>query len=57
MKLEDNGYKAGTYQKLWQGREDNEHLFEILPGLDVSPDHLANALYEALVTRYAECRA
>jgi dimeric dUTPase (all-alpha-NTP-PPase superfamily) len=53
---QDNGYKAGTYQKLWQGREDNEHLFELLAALDVAPEHLANALYDALVKRYAECR-
>lgn len=23
---QDHGYKAGTYIKVWDGREDNEHL-------------------------------
>jgi dimeric dUTPase (all-alpha-NTP-PPase superfamily) len=25
----DNGYKEGTYKKIWGNREDNEHLLEI----------------------------
>ncbi len=32
----DNGYKAGTYQKSWQGREDNEHLVSVIHQLDAS---------------------
>lgn len=27
---QDNGYKEGSYQKIWKGREDNEHLSEVL---------------------------
>lgn len=27
---QENGYKTGTYVKIWDGREDNEHLFEII---------------------------
>ena len=29
---QNNGYKSGEYRKLWQGREDNEHLIEVLEG-------------------------
>lgn len=27
---QDNGYKSGEYIKIWNNREDNEHLYEIL---------------------------
>lgn len=27
---QDHGYKEGTYRKLWAGKEDNEHLAEVL---------------------------
>ena len=30
---QDNGYKEGSYIKVWQGREDNEHLVEVYQGL------------------------
>lgn len=48
-----NGYKDGSYRKLWAGREDNEHLVEIVAGLDVTADGFAEALAEALAERYA----
>lgn len=31
-----NGYKEGTYIKIWNGKEDNEHLTEFLAVLDPS---------------------
>lgn len=49
---QDNGYKTGTYQKLWQGREDNEHLIEALGELSVEPERLPEELYQALTARY-----
>ena len=49
---QNNGYKSGEYRKLWQGREDNEHLIEVLEGLKVAPSELPNALYSALQQRY-----
>lgn len=49
---QDNGYKEGTYQKIWDGREDNEHLFEILETLDTSEPQFQNNLYEQLDARY-----
>jgi|TARA_Y100001933_G_scaffold243440_1_gene272107 hypothetical protein len=51
---QDHGYKAGTYRKTWQGREDNEHLVELLAGLDGVPaDAVPERLYQALADRYA----
>lgn len=31
---QDHGYKEGSYQKIWQVREDNEHLADILASMD-----------------------
>lgn len=50
---QDNGYKTGTYHKVWHGREDNEHLAELFINLDFSQADLAQALYKALADRYA----
>lgn len=50
---QDNGYKQGTYQKLWAGREDNEHLAEILLGLDPQNENFRVRLYGALLERYS----
>ena len=49
---QDHGYKTGDYRKLWEGREDNEHLVEILATLDCHPDQVPDVLYRALVERY-----
>lgn len=49
---QDNGYKEGSYIKLWQGREDNEHLVEIIAVLDTASANFADELYEALEQRY-----
>lgn len=49
---QDNGYKSGTYRKLWQGQEDNEHLVEVLGALDGDPEDIPTRLYEALELRY-----
>lgn len=49
---QDHGYKDGTYQKLWQGREDNEHLVELLGELQCAPEALSETLYAALESRY-----
>ena len=50
---QDHGYKTGEYKKLWQGREDNEHLMEILSELDCAPEALPDELYVALKDRYS----
>ena len=49
-----NGYKSGEYRKLWQGREDNEHLIELLAVLGGDPDSLPDRLYQGLEGRYQE---
>jgi len=49
---QDHGYKAGTYEKLWHGREDNEHLLEALEGLSCEPADVPRALYGELESRY-----
>ena len=50
---QDHGYKAGTYDKLWQGREDNVHLVELEAILPVDAPDYREALYGALEARYA----
>ena len=50
---QDHGYKQGTYRKLWQGREDNEHLVEVLAALDPTAPDLRDQLYAGLAARYA----
>ena len=50
---QNNGYKSGEYKKLWQGREDNEHLIELLAELSDDPEQLPQRLYAGLEARYA----
>ena len=50
---QDHGYQEGSYRKLWDGREDNEHLMELLTHIDTSGDDAEGALYAALKDRYA----
>ncbi len=49
-----NGYRDGSYRKQWQGREDNEHLSEILAALDVDAPDYRQAVEAALSARYRE---
>ena len=49
---QEHGYKTGEYLKLWSGREDNEHLIEILEALDCAADDVPKALYGELESRY-----
>jgi dimeric dUTPase (all-alpha-NTP-PPase superfamily) len=51
---QDNGYKSGTYFNIWNGREDNEHLVEVMEIIDPNSDNIRNALYQSLKARYAE---
>ncbi len=50
---QDHGYKDGSYIKNWAGREDNEHLVELVAELDKDAENFADQVYQALVTRYA----
>lgn len=49
---QDHGYKEGTYRKQWQGREDNEHLSELLERMDRRDPAFPEQLYEALKKIY-----
>ncbi|MEX2131416.1 MAG: dUTP diphosphatase [Pseudohongiellaceae bacterium] len=51
---QDHGYKQGHYRKIWQGREDNEHLVEILASLNPEDTHFQDKLYAALAQRYID---
>lgn len=46
---QDHGYKEGTYCKVWNGKEDNVHMLEIIR----SNENMSNdILYKALDNRY-----
>ena len=47
-----NGYKEGTYRKIWDGREDNEHLLEIQKTVDFRMENYQKALYIHLEQKY-----
>jgi dimeric dUTPase (all-alpha-NTP-PPase superfamily) len=51
---QDNGYKVGSYVKNWAGKEDNEHLVELVASLDKSAADFADQVYIALESRYRE---
>ena len=51
---QDQGYKEGSYRKLWAGREDNEHLIEILESISVEPEEMFDMLYQQLEQRYSQ---
>ncbi len=48
------GYKEKTYVKIWDGREDNIHLIEIMETLDITDNEFSTKLYQELENRYAE---
>jgi hypothetical protein len=52
MFRQDHGYKAGSYIKIWDGREDNEHLVEILEMAELNDGDVRDALYQSLKARY-----
>ena len=49
---QDHGYKDGSYIKVWQDREDNEHLVEVLNQLDSNGAGFRDAVYRGLQERY-----
>lgn len=52
---QDHGYKDGSYRKHWfDGREDNEHLVEVVAAIDADTAGFADSLYRALKQRYAQ---
>lgn len=51
---QDHGYKEGTYLKVWDGREDNEYLVDIINRLDSSVADFKEQVYKALEEVYPE---
>ncbi len=49
---QDHGYKDGSYIKTWDGREDNEHLAELLTSLDSDSARFRDDVYRGLEARY-----
>ncbi len=49
---QDHGYKAGNYIKEWDGREDNEHLLEVIGEIDLDADGVRDTLYKSLKDKY-----
>jgi hypothetical protein len=47
-----NGYKSGTYIKIWGGLEDNVHLQEIMAGLSPTSPTFRLDLHTSLQERY-----
>lgn len=45
---QDYGYQTGTYQKIWQGREDNEWLVDLCQQLDSNSETFQQDLYSGL---------
>jgi len=52
MFRQDNGYKEGTYNKIWNGREDNEYLADIMKELNGDSQTFQNDVYAALSQNY-----
>lgn len=51
---QDHGYKAGTYKKMWNDREDNEYLVDIMESLDATDPSFKDQLYTALENAYPD---
>ena len=49
---QDHGYKDGSYIKSWHGREDNEHLSDILASYSSFDDGIADDVYQRLAEVY-----
>lgn len=49
---QDHGYKDGSYLKEWQGKEDNEHLVDVMNYLDPRDSSYPEKLYQLLEARY-----
>jgi hypothetical protein len=51
---QDHGYRDGTYQKIWSGREDNEWLSEIVSEIPKDGSTFSEELYRQLSSKYRE---
>jgi dimeric dUTPase (all-alpha-NTP-PPase superfamily) len=51
---QDHGYNDGTYQKIWEGQEDNVFLGKIMSEMDMTSTEFPDKLYSALSGKYAQ---
>jgi dimeric dUTPase (all-alpha-NTP-PPase superfamily) len=51
---QDHGYQDGSYHKQWGGKEDNEHLVEIVAKLDTSAVSFKDDLYAEMKAVYVD---
>ena len=51
---QDHGYQEGSYRKIWNGREDNEVLVEVMATLDAEDPSFKDSLYALLEAAYLE---
>jgi dimeric dUTPase (all-alpha-NTP-PPase superfamily) len=51
---QDHGYQDGSYHKQWGGKEDNEHLVEIVAKLDTSSITFKDDLYAEMKAVYMD---
>lgn len=49
---QDFGYKAGTYQKNWSGKEDNEYLYALIEQTDANTPDISGYFYQELTRLY-----
>ncbi len=54
---QDHGYQDGSYHKQWGGKEDNEHLVEVIDSLDHDSPTFSDDVYQALQARYQQLTA
>ena len=51
---QDHGYQEGSYHKQWGGKEDNEHLVEIVGKLDTNLATFKDDLYSEMKAVYQQ---
>lgn len=49
---QDHGYKTGEYIKIWNGKEDNEVLMDVLRTTDASSANFKELVYNGLKSAY-----
>ncbi len=49
---QDHGYKDGSYVKVWWGKEDNEHLADLMAELDSESRDFKDLVYSGLKAMY-----
>jgi dimeric dUTPase (all-alpha-NTP-PPase superfamily) len=49
---QDHGYKTGEYIKIWNGKEDNEVLMDVLRTTDATKPNFKELVYQALKSAY-----